>query len=148
MFRSAVIMMSGCLFLSGCGGSGRDMSDEAVANMTGGAKETVPVSGKVTLDGKPANKITISAYTQEGGTDAVAVIETNEDGTYCWKTYIECDGLPPGSYRLGFAKFARRKPGAGDSLGGKYSNPMQNDFSLEVTSGQPQVDVNYELTKD
>jgi len=144
MFFVALSLM---LFV-GCGSS-RDVSDEAIESMIGEKlKETIPVSGVVLIDGAPSAKVNMLAYTKESGMKAVAEITTEPDGTYCWTTYRSCDGLPAGSYRIAFThvpKEGKGKNSGEDLLKGKYRNPMQNDFTLVVESGKPQVDVKYEL---
>ena len=145
--QNSFLYLFAILLIAGCGSSAVDDSEEARRKRAGGElKETVAVSGKVSLAGQPAGKVTLQAYTQESGMEPAAQCLTNADGTYCWNTYGECDGLVPGSYRLAFKKAgARQKPGARDQLGGKYLNPLENDFPLEVVSGEPQTEVNYNL---
>lgn len=144
---SSFLLLPVILLLAGCGNPGRDVSQEAIESMAGGElKETVPVSGKVLHGGQPANRVTLYAYSRESGMKPAAETTTKSDGTYCWSTYTDCDGLPPGEYRLAFKKAGpREKPGAPDKWGGKYLNPMKNDFVLTIESGKPQTDVNYEL---
>jgi 5-hydroxyisourate hydrolase-like protein (transthyretin family) len=143
-----VLLSSVVLLLAGCG-SGADFSDADLDEMAGGQrKETVPVSGAVTVGGEPAAKVQIKAYTKESGMEPAAQGETRADGTYCLSTYKECDGIQPGSYRLAFTqveKAGKGKKSGEDLFQGKYRNPMQNDFPLEVQSGAPQVDVNFDL---
>ena len=145
---NSFIFLSAILLLSGCGDSGRDVSEEALKSMVGGElKDTVSVSGMVRVGGEPGRRVTIFAYTKESGRKPAAECLTKSDGTYCWNTYTECDGLPPGDYRLAFkqAASARQKPGAPDKLGGKYMNPNEIEFPLKVELGKPQTDVNYDL---
>lgn len=149
--RSKILAVFSLLLLVGCG-SGRDVSDEALESMIGDKlKETIPVSGVVTVNGTPTGKVTMLAYTKESGMKPVADITTEEDGTYCWTTYRSCDGLPAGDYRLAFKhipKEGKGKDRGDDAFGGKYSNPMEHDFTLTVASGSPQTDVNYDLQAD
>jgi len=138
--------MSFILLLSGCGDDGV-LTDEDLKNQAGGTlKETVAVSGKVTIDGKPGNRVQIFAFSKEGGMKPASECLTSSDGTYCWSTYKDCDGLPPGEYRFAFKQVgAREKPGAADKLKGKFMNPVKNEFALTAESGKPQTDVNYDL---
>ena len=110
-------------------------------------KETVPVSGKVTVDGDPAGKVVIFAYTKASGVKPEVECFTKADGTYCWSSRRECDGLAPGDYMIAFERRESNKgrPGEGDLFKGKYANAMQNKMTLTVESGKPQVDVNYDL---
>jgi len=149
MCRNSFVLLAAVLFLAGCGGSGRDNSEEAIRQMISEGQQVKPttrVSGKVTIDGEPGNKVMISAFTEAGGTNAVAECSTQPDGTYTWGTYVDGDGLPAGEYRLAFKRSARMRPGSKDMLEGKYQNPMQNDFTLTVVDGEEQTEVNYELT--
>lgn len=145
-----LLLLSPILLVTGCS-SERDMSEEALDAMAGegGRKETVAISGKVTIDGSPTGKVNIYAYTQASGMEPAGQVSTSEDGTYCWATYTNCDGLPPETYRLAFKHIPKQgkadKDGE-DLLGGKYANPMKNDFELVVEAGKPQENIDYDLT--
>ena len=147
---NSLLFLCATLLLAGCGGSGRDVSEEALDQMAGGSREeTVAVSGTVFINGTPAANVNIYAYTEESGMEPASKCRTEADGTYCWWKYVMCDGLVPGEYRLAFAHVPKepkndQKEGK-DLLQGKYRNPIENDFPLLVESGKPQVDVNYEL---
>lgn len=147
--RAGFCVSVAVLLLAGCGG-GRDVGREELEAMAGGElKETVPVSGKVTIDGQPTSKVFIYAFTQAGGMEPVYTAETNDDGTYCWATYSKCDGIVPGEYKLAFAHIPKEGKGndmGQDMLNGKYMNPMQSGFDLKVELGAPQENVDYELT--
>ncbi len=144
------LLLSAILLLAGCG-DGRDVGREQLEEMVGSElKETVPVSGIVTIDGAPADRVYLYAYTKESGMKPAAETNTGPDGTYVWSTYEAGDGLVPGQYRLAFAhipKEGKGKKAGEDLLQGKYTNPLENEFILEVKSGEPQTDVNYELEK-
>lgn len=133
--------------LSGCGDAKTDVSNERLTAMAGGKlKEVVPVSGKVLIDGEPAQGVNIYLH-KDGGPTPVANTRTSDDGTYCWSTYRNCDGLEPGSYKLGFEHIPNpKKNDTGiDLFKGKFKNPMRNDFNLTVESDSPQTDVDYDL---
>ncbi len=118
-FRSVCLLqLTAIVLFCGCGDSGRDSSRAALVSMSGGElKETAAISGKVSLDGQPAGRVTIYAYsvaTPAKKPDFECL--TKDDGTYCWQTYTECDGLPIGEYQLAFKKTGpRQKPGAEDA---------------------------------
>lgn len=140
----SVMLMVGC-------GNPYERTDEDLEAMAGEPlKETVPVSGTVTLDGFPAPGLMIYAYTRESGTEAADRCDVRDDGTFCFSHYRACDGMQPGSYRLGFAQFDDNVKWneRTDLLEGKYSNPMKHDFVLEVVSGEAQSGLLYELTSD
>ena len=125
------------------------MSEERLTKMAGGKlKDVVPVSGKVLVDGAPQAGVNLFLYPSTGKMKVITECRTDSDGTYCWTTHTECDGLPPGQYRLAFQYMPKRSRNdkGNDLLGGRYSDPMKVDYPLTVEEGSPQEDVNYELT--
>ena len=134
--------------VAGCSDGKQDVSDARLAKMAGGElKETFPVSGKVLVDGEPKQGVMIQLY-KETESVPIANCTTNEKGEYCWSTNVECDGLEPGKYKLGFQCFAKpKKNDRGEDLfKGKYNNPTSKKFLLEVVPGSAQTDLTYELT--
>ncbi len=71
------------LFLSGCGSSG---------------PETVPTSGKVTVDGKPAAGAAVMFLPQAGGRPATGV--TDAAGVFRLQTFKDFDGAIVGDHRV------------------------------------------------
>ena len=146
--KNSVLLMFAVLLPLGCG-SEANFDDEALDKMAGGKRqETVAVSGKVTVGGVPTGNIVIYGYTQASGLKPAAETHTKADGTYCWNTYTDCDGVPPGEYKLTFAHIPNERKGkkqGEDLLKGQYKDPAKSEFSLVVTSGAPQADVNYDL---
>jgi 5-hydroxyisourate hydrolase-like protein (transthyretin family) len=125
-----------------------DVSEERLAQMAGGhLKDVVPVSGKVLVDGVPQGGVNIYLYKSTGG-KAITECRTDDDGTYCWTTHIECDGIEPGEYRLGFRYVPKpkRNDKGTDLFKGRYSDPMQVEYLLTVAAESPQSDADYELT--
>ena len=143
------LLLSATLLLAGCGGAENDENKRLEAMAGGDLKETVPVSGTVSINGTPAAGVNIYAYTQASGMKPAHQARTKEDGTYCWTTYAACDGLVPGEYRVAFAHVPKEGKGnkeGVDLLQGKYRDPQKNDFTLDVKSGgEPQTEVNYDL---
>ncbi len=147
----SLLCLSGLILIAGCG-SERDVSEDQLREMAGGTlKDTSAVSGKVTIDGEPTFGVNIYAFT-EGGVRPEYECRTNVDGSYCWTTHAQCDGLPPGEYKLAFAHIPKERRGADDlgedQLQGKYMNPMESGFTLTVASGTPQENVDYALTSE
>lgn len=138
------------LLIVGCG-TGADTSKERLESMSGGKLKTVvPVSGKVLVDGEPAGGVTLFLHPEKGGKPLAQTL-TKPDGTYCWATYIACDGIEPGSYRLAFQRLPKQKRNdnvnaAEDLFKKKFIDPLKIDYPLTVAEGSPQVDVNYELS--
>jgi hypothetical protein len=138
------------MLIVGCNDKKEDESRERLKSMAGGElKKVVPVSGKVLLDGQPKGGVTITLH-PETGTATMDTV-TKSDGTYCWQTYEQCDGVAPGSYKVVFRlmpKQGRNDNVAArvDELKGKYSDPRKSEFKLTVEAGYSQTDVNYELS--
>ncbi len=151
VFRSGVFLLLPALLLHvGCSDE-RDVGKDQLKSMAGGElKEVIPVSGIVSIDGTPTAGVNIYAYSKASGLKAANQTRTEPDGTYCWATYEPCDGLPPGEYRLAFAHVPKEGHGnkqGEDLLRGKYRDPTKNDFTLQIKSGEPQTEVNYDLKK-
>ena len=144
-----VLLLPVVLLLAGCTG-GMDNSKENL-DERGGPKNPIPVSGKVTVDGEGVPRVFIYAYTKEGGMKPVSECTSEPDGSFCFATQTKCDGLEAGDYRLAFAlrdKAGKGKDEGQDRFGGKYRNPMENDFTLLVETGKPQTDLSYELQSE
>jgi hypothetical protein len=134
--------------LVGCSGEAKDdVSKERLEQMAGGAlKEVVPVSGKVLVDGTPEKGVSLFLYSTTSSTQ-VATCTTGENGEYCWSTYLTCDGIPPGDYKVGFTFVPDQKKNdeGVDIFKGKYQNPKDPQFQFTVASGAPVKDKNFEL---
>lgn len=148
MSRSRLLLLLSAALLAGCNEE-RNVGEDDLASMAGGElKETVPVSGTVNVGGAPTGDVFMYAYSKGDVTKPVAQIETKPDGTYCWTTYSLCDGLPPGEYTVAFSYVpdeGKGKKEGEDLLGGKYRDPSKSEFTLQVSSGAPQTNVNYDL---
>jgi len=148
--RSPVLFLLAFALLAGCSDKAKeDVSKERLEQLAGGSlQEVVPVSGKVLIDGAPAEGVNIYLYDEAGATQ-LKNARTDKEGKYCWSTYTLCDGLEPGSYKLTFVHIPKpKKNGTGeDLLKRKYRNARQSEFKLTVQKGTPQTDVNYELKK-
>lgn len=147
-FCSVLLVVTGILVLAGCQDKSKeDVSQERLKEMSGGElKETVPVSGKVSVDGTPQKDVTITLYSLSTS-GPVTNCTTGENGEYCWSSYLPCDGLPAGEYRVAFEylKDQKKNDEGTDVFKGKYRNPKGKEFSLTVVAGAPMTNVNYEL---
>ncbi|MCA9190507.1 MAG: hypothetical protein KDB03_02045 [Planctomycetales bacterium] len=121
------------LVLIGVGCSGRDPN----------RKETVPVIGVITVDGKPAESVQITFH-PEGGMDQTQPTETRAmsaaDGKFAATTYELGDGATLGKFKLTF-KLPKLNSISmtfdGDAFKGRYANPEKSQHSIEVVSGMP-----------
>lgn len=147
--RTALIVLLG-IGLQGCGGSGRP--------------KTVPVTGVVTLDGKPIEGANVTFYPDTGEsaatggpqkkTDAAtrpATGTTDKEGKFTLKTFEEGDGALPGKYRVGIVKkevtgFLADKDGLSGGIAPegikekwivpqKYADPKTSGLTAEVKPG-------------
>lgn len=146
----SLFFVIGVFVIAGCGDDKADVSKERLKEMSGGEiKETVAISGKVLVDGTGQKGVKISLYSAIGE-GPITTCTTGENGVYCWTTYLDCDGLVVGNYRLGFEYIPKpKKNDSGvDLFDGKYANPTENDFQLTVQAGSPKTDANYELTSN
>lgn len=88
------------LLICGCGGSG--------------ARQVAPVSGIVTVDGKPLSQGTVM-FVPTVGQSAKGTI--NPDGSYVMTTYSNGDGAPVGENRVIVDAAIRGRSGNDDLLG-------------------------------
>jgi len=109
-FRAWVLLIiSGCIV--GCGGA-------PAATLP----ETVPVTGVVTLDGKPLTAATIT-FIPQGQTKGIECQgTTDEEGRYQLQQQHGTEGAPPGSYKVVISRLLRGDgtplPEAGAGAGG------------------------------
>lgn len=100
--------------------------------------KTVPVSGKVLIDGSPVEHIAIRAKRSDGQmSDAIVGSNayTGADGTFVISTYERGDGVPPGEYKLTFqwGKYNLfNGQYSGDKFEGKYSDVETSEFAISV----------------
>jgi len=94
-FFASIVVMIGFVVLSGCGAS------------SGPRLPTVPVKGKLLIDGKSYGNCTVilSATTVDPDPKLAAANKSvtgvvKEDGTFVLTTYKEGDGAPAGTYEV------------------------------------------------
>lgn len=129
-------LVGGCMLfacvalLPGCSGDDRNW------------KETIPVTGLVLVDDKPAEGVMLTFH-PDGGWDTAQPTETkamsDKEGKFAASTYEIADGAPKGNYTLTIEWPTLNKISMtfdGDALGGKYSKPAKSEYKLEVISGQ------------
>jgi len=126
MAKSFLVLRLGCCSLAllflGCGGD---------------QPETVPVTGKVLLDGQPLTKGTVIT-TPDAGKGATGAIQP--DGTFELSTYGDEDGALVGTHR---AAVVAREPSTATGpeappgkllLPQKYTDGMTSGLTIEVTA--------------
>lgn len=149
--RCAWVCVLAPLLLVGCGGEGKDdISKERLESMAGGSlKETVPVGGVVSIDGKPSSDVYIYAHANGEG-EPVAQSSTDKEGKFSFSTYLAGDGLPVGTYSLTFKHMPdipKNKDTGPDTLKGKYRNAKKSEQKVTVAAGTPQTDLKIDLKK-
>jgi hypothetical protein len=106
-------------------------------------KPTFPVTGAVTVDGKPMEQIAVRCIS-ETGIDTKDPTEsfsfTDKTGKFKISTYQSGDGVPVGKYVLTFQAgkwnlFSHSYDG--DEFNGKYRDPKTSTVKFEVKEGQP-----------
>jgi len=126
-----------------------------VVSGCGGPSEvpTVPVSGSVRVQGKPAEGAIVVLHPVAGG-EAMTHFrpqgECDAEGAFRVRTYVEGDGAPPGEYRVTIcwpgpnpdfagvplADLPRAERFAGpDRLGEKYQQPESTGLTATVGPG-------------
>ena len=105
-----------------------------------------PVSGRVTVDGKPAGAADIYFYAdpQIAGLAAVLVTRTEPDGTFQAGTYEEHDGLPAGQYNVTVLWPTRtivegEEVTGDDQLRGRFSKPQQPVAKVTVAEAPLEI---------
>lgn len=134
-FTVLLAMLVGfCGGLAGCGGG---LSDgDRLKVLVPNAKTTIPVSGKVLVDGKPVKdlwvKMTLKNPTRA---DLVPSAQTDGYGDFKITTYVDGDGAPAGDYKITIEWLHHRPDDewVGPSkLGGLCGNPKTTEYSVSV----------------
>ena len=135
------------VLIGGCGGANSPSKADLEKRIGKPLTEVAAVSGIVNLDGTPTDGVNISLYGPTSGT-SIKNARTDRGGKFCFTTYLECDGLEPGEYKLTFMHVPKEKERGPveDLLNGKYSDPKKTEFTLTVEKGKPQKNLKYDLT--
>jgi len=119
--------------------------------------ETVPVTGSVTLDGKPVDNAAVAFFPEGGGLPARGM--TDGSGKFTLMTFVAGDGALPGNHRVSVTKSetlaAPAVAAPGETLetptdGGaaenvkhllpiQYSSPSTSQLTTEVKRGMGPV---------
>jgi hypothetical protein len=127
-----------CIVIAGC--SETLSNEERLKLMVPDAKATVPVSGQVTVDGKPVKDLFVFLIPKGAkapkGEFPASRAQCREDGSFEITTYLEGDGAPKGDYVVTFEWLKFRQTGSSwvgpDKLNGRYSDPLQSHFKVSV----------------
>ncbi len=115
---------------------------------------TIPVTGILTVDGKPQAQIAVRAEPVSGSTPTNNTPSSfsDDEGKFALTTYESGDGVPAGEYKLTFKwgqinLFSGRYEG--DKFKGKYADPEKSEISIHVTESSEPVDLGtIDLTTD
>lgn len=133
------------LFLTSCNGDG--------------TRKTYPVTGTLTIDGKPADAgVLVYLHPQFTETDKYPIHpkgETDAAGTFQITTYNTADGAPEGAYLM-TVEFPQRSGlsphFSGDLFGGAFSNQESNkgkpEFTVTVAKAPVTANLELKLTPD
>jgi hypothetical protein len=112
----------------------------------GSGNGTNPVTGSVTIDGKPAGAVSLLFCPVGGSPDFQKVRPmgiTKEDGTFALNTRGNNDGAPAGQYKVLITWPAQTKGPSRDGtiqmgpdrFQGRYNNLEKSPFTVEIKSG-------------
>lgn len=135
-----LVIVAALLALAGC-----EAKEERVP--------VVPVTGKVLVDGQPAERATVIFHLRSGSemrAEATGVApptptgEVKPDGTFALNSYTAGDGAPPGDYAVSIiwpqgTSQIGGDADTGDRLGGKYANPETSGLRATVGSSATEI---------
>jgi len=125
------LVLSGSLLMqSGCGKEPKGPPRDA----------TYPITGLITVDGKPEAQVQVKCHPVGGANDLPSAAMTDADGKFSVGTYESGDGAPPGEYKLTFMwgqiNLVSGRYGPPDKLNKRYSNVEQSEYSVTVKEGE------------
>jgi serine/threonine-protein phosphatase CPPED1 len=114
-------------------------------------RPTQPVSGKLTIDGKEAEGVTVTFHAFNENTEkynSIADGLTDKKGQFQVSTYGRFDGCPVGEYMVTVVKTGKgyydAEANEKNQLPEKYSNPKTSPLKITIKEGAN--DVNLEMT--
>jgi len=133
MAKRLLVTVAICLLAASCG-----------PKLPPNIKPTFPVSGELSVNGKPVADVTIVCENVQGAdakNPTVSSAKTTADGKFAFSTYREGDGVPEGEYALTFSwreySNAKRSFIGADKLNGRYKDPKQSKVRVKVEKGKP-----------
>lgn len=134
MLKMRAAVLTSVILLVGCSG--------------GGNLDTAPVTGVVTLDGKPVTSGLVRFW-PEGGRTAEGYL--GDDGKFVLRTYEDADGATLGTHKVTVTHVSNEKPQEPDydkpevfrrrsrdkpPIPLKYDNPEASGLTFEVKAGE------------
>lgn len=110
-----------------------------------------PTSGKVLVNGRPADGARVVFYPNSPGVDGqelpTPAATTDVNGEFRLESYKLADGAPAGSYKVTVVWLEPPPPNAEvlgvynqkDRLGGRFSNPDTSNLTAEVAEGGGEI---------
>ena len=135
MIRATHCALAALVLAAGCGDSG---------------PKVVPVRGKVTYNGNPVTRGTVTFTPAAGGAPATG--EIGSDGTFSMTTFRSGDGAVPGKHKVFIVAMAEptdqlpesRSPTPPPTIPVKYTSPATSPLTADV--GTTETAVTFELT--
>jgi hypothetical protein len=104
-------------------------------NRGGPRLPTFPVTGTVTVNGEPAQFVTVACHPEKGAEIKSSVTcSTDAEGKFSFGTYEAGDGLPAGNYVLTFTWLVPGGLAPKDKLNGSYADPKKSQHKVTVDS--------------
>jgi hypothetical protein len=98
-----------------------------------------PVSGRVTVNGKPAAGISLNLHPVNSQSGALPAATSGPDGSFEVGTFAPGDGAPEGDYVVTATWLQSVDPGGDapevDRLGGRFVNPARSSMKVHVSAG-------------
>jgi hypothetical protein len=120
-------------------GCGSTSDEDRLKHLVPDAAKTVPVHGKVLVDGEPVKGIWVKLHSHDELRPALLPkAQTDADGTFKITTYIGGDGAPQGHYKV-TVEWLTFQPVGGRWVGpnkvdNKFSNMKTSPFEVTVGS--------------
>lgn len=118
-FTLSALIAACCTTMVGCGGSGLG---------------TVPVSGKVLVDGQPMEGVVV-VFNPDDPEGRAASGTTDANGEYKLTTETNGDGALPGSYKIQVTKYEGGQPDVPDTTGMTEEEAMDAMYAARDKAG-------------
>lgn len=130
--RTPWVLVAAVVFLAFSQGCGEKMPD-------GPRVPTFPVVGKILVDGKPPETLSVNLEPQfeKPGIIPASAAFTDKEGKFAISTFESGDGAPAGKYKLTFMwgqiNLLNGQYGGPDKLKGKYKKAADSQHEITVT---------------